>query len=69
MMCERAYVTRVAMLLMQDMRLDTMFQPRTLPCTVEGCLIMGPTPWALTIHHMKNVIPAAGTTAAFTVKR
>ena len=30
---------------------------------------MGPTPWALTMHQIKNVMPAMGTTTAFRVKR
>lgn len=62
-------MTSVAMLLMHDMRLATMFQPSTLPCTVLGCRTMGPTPCALTMHHTKKVMPAMGTTTAFTVKR
>lgn len=32
----QTYVTSVAMLLIHDMRLETILQPKTLPCTAEG---------------------------------
>ena len=63
------YVTSVAMLLTHDIRFATIAQPREEPWTFDGCRTMGPTPWALTIHQMKNVMPAMGTTTAFRVKR
>jgi len=62
-------VTRVAILLMQDMRLETIAQPSSLPCTVAGWRMIGPTPFALMMHQMKNVIPAVGATMALRVKR
>ena len=62
-------MTSVAMLLMQDMRLDTIVHPSSLPCTFDGWWIIGPTPCALTMHHMKNIIPAVGATIAFSVNR
>ena len=65
----QTYVTKVAMLLMHDMRLATIFQPRTLPWIVEGWWTMGPAPCALMMHQMKNVIPAIGVTIALTVNR
>jgi hypothetical protein len=64
-----AFVTSVAMLLMQDMRLETMAHERSLPWRVEGCRMMGPTPLAFTMHQIKNVIPAVGATIDLTVKR
>lgn len=64
-----AFVTNVAMLLMQDMRLDTMAHDRSLPCSFEGWCTIGPTPLAFTMHQMKKVIPAVGATMAFRVKR
>ena len=63
------YVTRVAMLLMQDMMLETIPQPSIGPRKVAGWWTIGPTPWAFTMHQMKNVIPAIGTTIAFSVNR
>ena len=65
----KTYVTRVAMLLMQDMTLETIPQPRSDPCKVAGWWMIGPTPCAFTIHQMKKVMPAIGTTTAFSVKR
>ena len=62
-------MTRVAILLMHDMILDTMPQLRSEPCSEAGWWMIGPTPFALTIHQMKKVIPAIGATMAFTVKR
>lgn len=64
-----AYVTRVAILLMHDMILETIPQPSADPWRVPDWWIMGPTPWALTMHQMKNVIPAIGATTAFTVNK
>lgn len=63
------YVTSVAMLLMQDIRLDTIAQLRSLPCNAEGWWMIGPTPLARTMHQTKNVIPAVGATTALRVKR
>jgi hypothetical protein len=63
------YVTSVAMLLMQDMRLETIAHPSSLPCSVDGWRMTGPTPLAFTMHQMKNVIPAVGATIDLTVKR
>ena len=65
----KAYVTRVAILLMHDIKLATMFQANAPPCRVPGCLMMGPTPCARTMHQTKNVMPAIGTTMALSVKR
>ena len=62
-------MTRVAILLMHDMILDTMPQLRSEPCSVAGWWMIGPTPFALTMHQMKKVIPAIGATMAFAVKR
>ena len=31
--------------------------------------MIGPTPWAFTMHQMKNVMPAIGATIAFSVKK
>ncbi len=63
------YVTSVAMLLIQDIRLDTIAQLRSLPCNAEGWWMIGPTPLARTMHQTKNVIPAVGATTALRVKR
>lgn len=63
------YVTRVAMLLMQDMMLDTIAHPSSDPWIVDGWWMMGPTPFAFTIHQMKKVTPAIGVTMAFTVNK
>lgn len=57
------------MLLTHDIKLATMAQPRDEPWIFEGCRTMGPTPCALTMHQMKNVMPAIGTIMALTVKR
>ena len=57
------------MLLIHDMMLETMAQPKAEPCSVPGWRMMGPTPCALTMHQMKNVIPAIGTMMALTVNR
>jgi len=59
----------VAMLEMQDMRLETIAHPRSEPWSLAGCFTTGPIPWALMMHHTKNVIPAMGTTTAFSVNR
>ena len=63
------YVTSVDMLLMHDMMLETIAQPKAEPCSVPGWRMMGPTPCALTMHQMKNVMPAIGTTIALSVNR
>ena len=60
---------RVAILLMHDMRLITIAHPNSEPCTVAGWEMMGPTPFALTIHQIKKMMPAAGATMALSVKR
>ena len=60
---------RVAILLMHDMRLTTIAHPNSEPCTVAGCDMMGPTPFALTMHQIKKMTPAAGATMALSVKR
>lgn len=57
------------MLLTHDMRLATMAQPRDEPWIFEGWRTIGPTPWALTMHQMKNAMPAMGTMMALMVKR
>lgn len=62
-------VTSVAILLMQDIKLLTIAHPSADPWTVAGWLMMGPTPWALTMHQTKKVIPAIGATMDFRVKR
>ena len=56
-------------MLMHDIRLATMFHANVPPCRVPGCLIIGPTPCARTMHQMKNVMPAIGTTIALSVNR
>lgn len=56
-------------MLMQDMILETMAQLRSDPPRVAGWWMIGPTPCALTIHQMKNVMPAMGTTIALSVNR
>jgi hypothetical protein len=38
------YVTNVAILLIADIILVTIAHPRSEPCIVAGCLIIGPTP-------------------------
>lgn len=63
------HVTRVAMLLMQDMRLTSMDQLSSEPWSLEGRETIGPTPLALTIHHTKKVIPAMGVIMAFKVNK
>jgi hypothetical protein len=63
------HVTRVAMLLMHDMRLTTMDQLSSEPWSVEGRDTIGPTPLALTIHHTKKVSPAMGVMIAFKVNK
>lgn len=57
------------MLLIQDMMLETMAQLRSDPPSVAGWWMIGPTPWALTMHQMKNVMPAMGTTIALRVNK
>lgn len=57
------------MLLIQLIRLLTMAHPSSLPCTVDGWWMMGPTPLAFTMHQMKKVMPAVGATIAFRVNR
>lgn len=57
------------MLLMQDIRLDTIAHPSSLPCSWDGWRMMGPNPWALTMAQMKKTIPAVGATTAFNVNR
>jgi hypothetical protein len=64
-----ALVTRVAMLLMHDIKELIIAHPSSEPSIVEGWWIMGPTPLALMMHQMKKVIPAVGATIAFRVKR
>ena len=56
-------------MLMQDIRLATIFHPKVLPWMVLGWCMIGPTPCALTMHQMKKVIPAMGTTTALTVNK
>ena len=63
------YVMSVAKLLKQDMMPETMPQLRAEPCRVPGWWTIGPTPCALTMHQMKNVMPAIGATMAFTVNK
>ena len=63
------HVTRVAMLLIHDMRLVTIPQPSSDPCTLPGWEMMGPTPLARMMHQMKKVIPAVGATIALTVNK
>lgn len=66
---ESTYVTNVAILLMHDIRLATIVHPSSDPCTVAGRDTIGPTPFAFTMHHMKNVMPAMGVTIAFSVNK
>ena len=66
---ERTYVMSVAILLMHDIKLDTIAQENSGPWIVAGCLTMGPTPCALTMHQTKKVMPATGATMALSVKR
>ena len=54
---------------MQDMRLKIIAHPRSELWSWAGCLTTGPIPWALTMHHTKNAIPAMGTTTAFSVNK
>jgi len=63
------YVTSVAELLMQDMRLTTIAQARLDPWIVEGWCTIGPMPLAFTIHHTKNIKAAMGVTIIFTTKK
>lgn len=63
------YVTRVAILLIQDIRLATMAQASSVPCNLLGCLIIGPNPCAFTIAQIKKTMPAVGATMAFTVNK
>ena len=39
-----AFVTSVTLLLMHDMELTTMAQPRSEPCSVDGWCTIGPMP-------------------------
>lgn len=64
-----AFVTSVAELLMQDMRLTTIAQARLDPWMVEGWCTIGPMPLAFTIHHTKNIKAAMGVTIIFTTKK
>lgn len=57
------------MLLMHDMRLTTIDQLSSEPWIVDGCEIIGPTPFAFTMHHTKNTMPAMGVTMDLSVKR
>lgn len=57
------------MLLMHDMRLTTIDQLSSEPWRVDGCEIIGPTPFAFTMHHTKNTMPAMGVTMDLSVKR
>ena len=66
---EGIHVTRVAMLLMHDIRPTSIDQLSSEPWSVEGRDTIGPTPLALTIHHTKKVIPAMGVTMAFKVNK
>lgn len=68
-MTRETYTTSVAMLLIHEVRLATIIHANSLPCNFAGWWMMGPTPWALTMLQMKNVIPAMGTTIALAVKR
>jgi hypothetical protein len=57
------------MLLMADMRLETIAHERSLPWRVDGWWMMGPTPFAFTMHQIKNVMPAVGATIDLSVNR
>ena len=63
------HVTRVAMLLMHDMRLTSIDQLSSDPCDEAGRDTMGPTPFAFTMHQIKKVMPAMGVIIDLTVKR
>jgi len=62
-------VRRVAILLIQDIKLATIPHPSSDPCRLPGCAMIGPTPWALTMHQMKKMIPAMGVTIALAVNK
>jgi hypothetical protein len=66
---EKTYVTSVAILLIHDIKLATIPHPSSCPCIDDGCRMIGPTPLALTIHQMKNTMPAIGVTMDLRVKR
>lgn len=64
-----ALTVRVAMFEMQDISDTTIDQPRSEPCSVLGCRMIGPTPLAFTTTQMKKAMPAMGAKIAFAVKR
>lgn len=63
------HVMRVDELLMQVIMLEIMVHASFEPWRVPGCRMIGPIPFALTMHHTKKITPAIGTMIAFTVKR